>query len=128
MPSASGRSETVASAPAPVFDAIKVAPLGLLVVQPTTFCNIDCSYCYLSHRAENHRMDVATVRAIARFLRGVELPDAELSIVWHAGEPLTAPVAFYETAFEALRSDAGTTLFRHHFQTNARLINDEWCQ
>ena len=24
-----------------------VGPLELLVVQPTPFCNLDCSYCYL---------------------------------------------------------------------------------
>ena len=119
--STSGRSATLAR------DDIELAPLGLLVVQPTTFCNIDCSYCYLSHRSENKRMDSATVKAIARFLRGMPLRDPQLSVVWHAGEPLTAPVDFYEAAFQVLQSDAAPTVFCHHFQTNGMLINDEWC-
>jgi uncharacterized protein len=109
-------------------DNFELAPLGLLVVQPTTFCNIDCSYCYLSHRSENNRMDTATVAAIARFLRGMPLRDPELSVVWHAGEPLTAPIDFYESAFQTLQSDAAPMLFRHHFQTNGMLLNDAWCE
>lgn len=109
-------------------DNFESAPLGLLVVQPTTFCNIDCSYCYLSRRSENNRMDIATVGAIARFLRGMPLRDPQLSVVWHAGEPLTAPIEFYESAFQALQSDAAPILFRHHFQTNGMLLNDAWCE
>ncbi|MGB6909683.1 MAG: radical SAM protein, partial [Methyloceanibacter sp.] len=107
---------------------VELAPLGLLVVQPTPFCNIDCSYCYLSHRSDTTRMDVATVKAIARFLRGVPLREPQLSVVWHAGEPLTAPIEFYEIAFGALQAEAAPTLFQHHFQTNGMLINDDWCE
>ena len=107
---------------------VELAPLGLLVVQPTPFCNIDCSYCYLGHRSDTTRMDVATVKAIARFLRGVPLREPQLSVVWHAGEPLTAPIEFYEIAFLTLQAEARTTLFQHHFQTNGMLINDDWCE
>jgi uncharacterized protein len=107
---------------------IELAPLGLLVVQPTPFCNIDCSYCYLSNRSDTTRMDVATVKAVARFLRGMPLREPQLSVVWHAGEPLTAPIEFYEIAFRALQAEAAPTLFQHHFQTNGMLINDDWCE
>jgi uncharacterized protein len=106
---------------------VECAPLGLLVLQPTTFCNIDCSYCYLSHRSENNRMQASTVQAIARFLRGVRIRERRLSVVWHAGEPMTAPVAFYEDAFRELQASATPMLFSHHFQTNGMLINDDWC-
>ena len=104
-----------------------MAPLGLLIVQPTPFCNINCSYCYLSHRSEKTLMTAATVEAIARFLRGVQLRERCLSVVWHAGEPLTAPIDFYESTFCTLRSDAAPIVFDHHFQTNAMLIDDDWC-
>ncbi len=108
-------------------NTIETAPLGLLVLQPTTFCNIDCRYCYLSQRSENHRMSPHTVQAVARFVRDIPLRDQRLSVVWHAGEPLAAPVAFYETAFRTLKAEAGPIEFEHHIQTNATLINDEWC-
>ncbi len=106
---------------------VECAPLGLLVLQPTTFCNIDCSYCYLSHRSENNRMNASTVRAVARFVRGMPIREERLSVVWHAGEPMTAPVTFYEDAFRELQSSAAPMRFNHHFQTNGILINDDWC-
>jgi uncharacterized protein len=43
-------------------------------------------------------MEFETVKAIARFVRGAQIRDPQLSVVWHAGEPLTIPIAFYETA------------------------------
>jgi uncharacterized protein len=72
-------------------------------------------------------MASATVEAIARFVRGMRLRDPQLSVVWHAGEPLTAPIDFYEAAFQTLQSDAAPMAFCHHFQTNGMLINDDWC-
>lgn len=106
---------------------IGAAPLGLLVVQPTTFCNIDCRYCYLGHRAENHRMSSATVQAVARFIRDIPLRDPQLAVVWHAGEPLTLPLDFYEAAFRTLQAEAAPVRIEHHIQTNATLVSDEWC-
>ena len=34
----------------------QVGPLDLLVIQPTPFCNIDCSYCYLPSRQSTVQM------------------------------------------------------------------------
>lgn len=53
----------------------------------------------------------------------------QLDIAWHAGEPLALPVQYYEHAFDRLEvaRPAGLTM-RHHFQTNATLISDEFCR
>jgi uncharacterized protein len=102
----------------------------LLVLQPTPFCNIDCSYCYLPARQDTRRMDLATVRAAARHLRDDGLLGERLGIVWHAGEPLVLPPAWYETAFEALAEElAGVPQLQvtQALQTNATLIDDAWC-
>jgi uncharacterized protein len=49
-------------------------------------------------------------------------------ILWHAGEPLVLPVSFYETADDLLRKRnvAGVPVLQS-FQTNATLLNDDWC-
>jgi uncharacterized protein len=100
----------------------------LLVLQPTPFCNIDCDYCYLPGRDGKQRMSLDTVRLSAQRLRDDGLAGESLTVVWHAGEPLTMPVAFYEQAFEAVAGVLGATCrVTHAVQTNATLIDDAWC-
>jgi uncharacterized protein len=101
----------------------------LLVLQPTPFCNIDCSYCYLPSRNDPARMDLATVRAAARRLREEGLLGSELTVVWHAGEPLVVPAPWYEAAFAVLADELGDAArLCHAVQTNATLIDDDWCR
>jgi len=101
---------------------------ALLVIQPTPFCNINCSYCYLPHRTTKKRMtlDVAE-RLFARLFKFPTIKD-NVELVWHAGEPLVLPVSYYEEMFTLLQRLAGPNLkIRHAFQTNATLITDAWC-
>ncbi len=100
----------------------------LLVLQGTPFCNIDCSYCYLPDRAVKARMSVATISAAVRWVFDNGLGRDDLTIIWHAGEPLTLPRAWYEEAFAAARRAAPSSWRpRHAFQTNGMLIDDAWC-
>jgi uncharacterized protein len=55
------------------------------------------------------------------------LSGARLSMVWHAGEPMTVPRRWYEAAFEIIGRHAGACAVTHHFQTNAVLIDPAWC-
>ena len=101
----------------------------LLILQPTPFCNIDCDYCYLPHRSDRSRMSIETVQRAAERLRDDGLAGESLTVVWHAGEPLAAPRAFYEEAFGVLQQTLGArTLVSHSIQTNAILIDDDWCE
>jgi uncharacterized protein len=102
-------------------------PVDLLIIQPTPFCNIDCAYCYLSDRSEKRRITIDTVRAVARYLRDVPVSNPPLTISWHAGEPLVVPISFYESAFGCFAEMPGAPAVQHSFQTNATLINDDWC-
>jgi uncharacterized protein len=36
----------------------EVGPLELLVIQPTPFCNLNCSYCYLPDRQNTRKMSL----------------------------------------------------------------------
>jgi uncharacterized protein len=100
----------------------------LLVLQPTPFCNIRCDYCYLPDRDDRSRMSLPVVQYAVQRLVDDGLLGDRLTVVWHAGEPLTVPVAFYEQAFEAVHRIAGPTCqVTHAVQTNAMLIDDAWC-
>jgi uncharacterized protein len=121
-----GRTARAGSAQAP--DAPTATATRLLILQPTPFCNIDCDYCYLPGRDQKHRMSMATVRQAALRLREDGLAPARLTVVWHAGEPLSLPVAYYDEAFATLAEVFGSgTQVGHAMQTNATLIDDDWC-
>ena len=103
-------------------------PLDLLVLQPTPFCNIDCSYCYLPDRQSRARMSPAVLDRVFERVFAGNLVDGGFTVVWHAGEPLVLPVAFYERA-NTIIADRNVNHKRveHSFQTNGTLINQEWC-
>jgi uncharacterized protein len=104
--------------------------IHLAVIQPSPFCNIDCSYCYLPGRAALHRMSQETVKRSFQFL--LEKPDRLVDpfvIAWHAGEPLAVPIDFYDSAFHLLEGIAPVfPSIENWFQTNATLIDDDWCR
>ena len=117
---------------APRFDPADFAPAlrtRLLILQPTPFCNIDCDYCYLPDRGSTARMGLATIRRAAERLRDDGLLGAELGIVWHAGEPLTLPAAYFDAAIAVLHEVlAASCTLSHSIQTNAMLIDDARCE
>jgi uncharacterized protein len=101
----------------------------LLILQPTPFCNIDCDYCYLPDRNSSARMSLATMRRAAERLLADDLVGAQLTVVWHAGEPLTLPMAYFETAIATLHEVLGAHCeLSHSIQTNATLIDAAWCE
>ncbi len=99
----------------------------LLVLQPTPFCNLDCSYCYLPDRNDRTQMSVKTAVAALRWVIETGLAGDRLSIAWHAGEPLVVPQVWYREAMASLAAvvPAGLTL-DHSVQTNAVLIDAGW--
>jgi uncharacterized protein len=71
-------------------------------------------------------MSLATVKMIAKALSQSELANS-VDIIWHNGEPLTMPLAFYALAFQQLREHLPNTKITHCVQTNGTLINEQWC-
>jgi uncharacterized protein len=112
---------------------LKPASLGyerlrLLVMQPTGFCNLNCSYCYLPDRHIANRMSFQTLDAVFTDLLTAPFLGKRLAVVWHAGEPLTVGIPFYERAVEAgIRLSMRGCQVTHSIQTNATLINEDWC-
>jgi len=103
--------------------------INIVVVQPTPFCNINCSYCYLPQRSDRTVMPQATVRALFEQVFTCGWASEDLTVIWHAGEPLVVPAAFYETAFQTIAALCPDTVrVRHSIQTNGMLLSTEWCE
>lgn len=101
--------------------------LRQLVLQPTPFCNLACTYCYLPHRDDRTVMSPEVVEAAFIFARDAGLCSDEVEVRWHAGEPLAVSRQFYEDAFaQARRILGGQTVIHHSIQTNAVLLDAEW--
>jgi uncharacterized protein len=103
--------------------------LRLLVVQPSPFCNIDCSYCYLADRKNSAKMDLATLVLACRRVFESEFLAPQLKIAWHGGEPLVVPRSWYQAAVTLIGelSPPGLQL-RHSFQTNGLLLDADWAR
>jgi uncharacterized protein len=103
--------------------------LETVVVQPTPFCNINCSYCYLPQRNVNTVMMQDTIATLFAKVFASGWTDCGLTVIWHAGEPLVVPVSFYEAAFASIEAMRPASLqLRHSIQTNGMLITPEWCE
>lgn len=106
---------------------VKPGTTELLVLQPTTFCNIDCRYCYLPDRASKKRLSIETLRKVVSNLLADGLLAKNFELIWHAGEPLTAGKKFFRDANAVLRELVPELMEVQTIQTNGTLIDDEWC-
>lgn len=101
---------------------------SLVIIQSTSFCNIDCSYCYLPDRSLKKKFDIDLLPYLLKNLSDSNLIGQNLSICWHAGEPLVLPVSYYEKAVKLTEQyNHANCEILHHFQTNATLITQEYC-
>lgn len=98
----------------------------LIVLQPTSFCNIDCSYCYLPDRSSKQSMSDDVLEAIFQRVFESDTLDGPFAFLWHLGEPLAVPISFYERAFRLCEQHAAGIPYIHSFQTNGTLITPEW--
>ena len=107
--------------------------IDLVIIQATSFCNLDCDYCYLPERTVKNVFNLDLIEPIFKEIFTSRFVGPEVNICWHAGEPLAVPRSFYETAFtEIARVEREYNhrhcLVRHSVQTNGTLINQAWCE
>jgi uncharacterized protein len=100
----------------------------LVVLQPTTFCNINCQYCYLPDRAKTKRMPIDVIRRVASEVFSSDVVEEPFVFLWHLGEPLAVPPTFYEEAFAEIAriNQEYQRSYALSFQTNATLLNKRW--
>jgi uncharacterized protein len=105
-------------------------PINLVVIQPTSFCNLDCTYCYVPERNVRRVIEFDVLEKLflllseSRRLKG----QTTLDILWHAGEPLAAGLSFFKQASALLRSFFKPELsIRQSIQSNGTLLDEAWC-
>jgi uncharacterized protein len=101
-----------------------------VVVQPTSLCNLDCTYCYLPGRKKRYELLPMVAQAVADSIaeqaRG--FVDRPVDVVWHGGEPTALPVERFAERLQAFEGLRRAGVIRHAIQTNATLIDRTWCE
>ncbi len=113
-----------------VDENFKAGPIELIGIQPTLFCNINCSYCFLSEedRRSPKKITLELVEQIAQRVFSSVLVNGTFTISWAASEPLSMKREFYEEAFAIIdKYNVENTQVIHSFTTNATLITEDWC-
>jgi uncharacterized protein len=116
----------------PPIDFAAFGPINLVIIQPTSFCNLDCDYCYLPDRKLKKQLSLDLIDPIFKSIFTSPFVGEEFTVCWHAGEPLAVSVAFYDEAIgliQAAQRKYTTQPVRvcQSVQTNATLINQAWC-
>lgn len=93
---------------------------GIVVLQPTTFCNLDCKYCYLANRRAKQRMSPTVA---CRVSDSISEPT---TVLWHSGEPLATGLDHFMQLVSPFLERSEWPI-RHSIQTNATLLDDKWC-
>jgi uncharacterized protein len=109
-----------------------LGPINLIVIQPTSFCNLDCDYCYLPDRQLKNQLSLDLIDPIFKAIFTSPFFRQDATVCWHAGEPLAVPISFYAAAFERIEAanrqyNPTSYGLRQSIQTNGTLINQAWC-
>jgi uncharacterized protein len=104
-------------------NGVRTVESSVVIMQPTTLCNLDCGYCYLPGRARRRTMTVEVSRATARTV-DAWAKRRPVEVVWHGGEPL----ATGRTHLGKLMDCFATEGISHSVQTNATLVDEAWCE
>lgn len=108
-------------------------PFGLMVKSAGAVCNLACKYCYYLEKGslsgvacEGGRINEALLEKAVR--EYIYANPWGASFIWHGGEPLLAPLEFYEKVVELQRKYANGVNIENSIQTNGTLLNDAWCE
>ena len=109
-------------------------PYFHLMAKPTgAVCNLNCAYCFFLTKEKLYpgslfRMsDEVLEEYIRQYLEAQQVPQA--TVAWQGGEPTMMGLDFFRRSIELEEKykKPGTTI-EHTIQTNATLLDDEWCE
>ena len=101
------------------------------IIKVTDSCNFKCKFCYYAQRALHSKLMSANLcKKIIEdtFEYNIRNDNSVMRVIFHGGEPLLQPIAFYEEIFqfEKALSKRHPMKFLHSIQTNGYNIDQDW--
>lgn len=93
-----------------------------------------CAYCYYVEKFPDNpigiqsRMSTDVLEVAIRKYADAMPPDSTLTFLWHGGEPLLMPPAFYEVAVRLQKKYAAGRKVANSLQSNGTLITPQWAR
>ena len=98
------------------------------MIVPSLACQASCKYCFGPHKGAV--MDEKTARETVRFMKSIvaETAAKDISIIFHGGEPLLAPLEVWTTFFDETGSQLAGYKVNMNIQSNLWSLSDEMLQ
>ena len=108
-------------------------PFHVMVKPIGPACNLDCRYCFYLEKTRlfageksPHIADEVLESFVRQYIAA--LPDApEINFAWQGGEPTLMGVGFFRKVVALQKQYGAGRKITNAFQTNATLLDDEWC-
>lgn len=108
------------------------SPMYVMAKPAGAKCNLRCGYCYYLEKSEllGGSSQMMSDDILELFVKEYiqSQTTSEVLFIWHGGEPLLRPISFYERAIELQQRYADGRRVDNCIQTNATLLDEEWCK
>lgn len=100
----------------------------LLVIHPTQFCNLDCTYCWAPNRSVTKKVELAAITAALKQV--LSSPAVQrIDLCWLTGEPLVMGLTHFQTVLDIYRDLVpAESVGRFVVQTNGTLLDREYAE
>ena len=96
-------------------------------------CNLACRYCFYLEKQhlfpenENYKMREDVLETFVKNYIETN-PAKEINFAWQGGEPTLMGIDFFKKVVELQNKYSGGKKISNAFQTNAIIVDDEWCE
>lgn len=106
-------------------------PISVMIKPASSACNLKCEYCFYTSLAENREIAnkgmMSDETAKNTIKSALDFGKDSVYFTFQGGEPLLRGIDFFKNFVKTVNELNNGAKINYCLQTNATLINDEWC-